>query len=74
MPNWPELVVKNVYPQVIKFDGLANYLPDVQGNDKRLPEREFFWKVLYSLFPENVDDFIKEASDSRQPQKTNLQE
>ena len=74
VPNWPELAVKNVYYQVLDYPGLKDYLPDVQGNDKRLPERDFFWKVLYCLYPENVDDMIKQASDHRQPQTMNLQE
>ena len=40
----------------------------------RLPEREFFYKVLYKLHPETVDELIRQAYEHRKPKPTNLQE
>jgi hypothetical protein len=55
---------------------LLDYLPELQGTDEnlRFPERDFFYKVLYKLHPELVDEMIKQAADARQPTKQNLQE
>ena len=53
MPSWPELAVKNCYGLIMENCPQARlYLPDPHGKEMKLPEREFFWQVVYTLFPE----------------------
>ena len=57
------------------LSGVAEYLPDPTGKDEqRLPEKDFFFKVLYSLHPKQVEEWIKLASKERQTKGQNLQE
>ena len=53
IPGWPELSVKNCYSTVIQNCPEAlEYLPDPFGKEQKLPEREFFWQVMYALMPD----------------------
>ncbi len=63
VPNWPQLSLKLIYPQVVEMhpDILA-YLPDLQGDSKRYPERDFFYRVLNALHPATYERLIEEAS------------
>ena len=72
MPNWPQLSVKNVLPQVYDWEGVADYLPNWEKD--QLPEREFFWRVLYGLYPDRVESMIQEAAAARMPKQANLQD
>ena len=73
IPNWPQLAVKHVYEQAILLPNVADHLPDPTGNDEqRLPERDFFWKVLYSLHPDYVEDMVKQATQQRKSKAENL--
>ena len=75
VPNWPQLAVKHVYAEALKLKDVADFLPDPTGKgEQRLPERDFFWKVLYSLHPVYVEDLIKRAAAERHPAAQNLQE
>ena len=75
MPNWPQLAVKHHYDVAIKLAHVSDYLPDPTGSDDlRLPERDFFWKVVYTLHPEKVDELIQYAAKKRQLKTENLQE
>jgi len=56
VPHWPGLTVKNVYPQVNEWPNVLSYLPDY---DNKLPERDFFFKVLYTLHPDKVEMMIE---------------
>ena len=59
VPHWNELSVKACYPKAIQaLPGIKEYLPDPWGKDNRLPERDFFWKVMYALFPKETENFI----------------
>ena len=60
VPSWSELSVKNCYPTVVKNrPEVLEYLPDPYGKEQRLPEREFFWTVMWTLLPEDTAEFIK---------------
>jgi hypothetical protein len=48
--------VKNVYPQVYEWPNVLEYLPDW---DNKFPERDFFFKVLYTLHPDKVESMIE---------------
>ena len=62
MPHWPQLSVRECYPLAIKeLPGLVDYLPDPWGKDNRLPEREFFWKVMYALYPEQTEQYVRDV-------------
>ena len=75
VPSWPELSVKNVYPQVREqCPEIMAYLPDPEDSASRLPPRDFFFAVLSALKPQEVDDMVNKAAAVRQPQKENLQE
>ena len=62
VPHWPGLTVKNVYPQVHDWPNVQNYLPDYDG---KFPERDFFFKVLYTLHPDKVEMMIEQAGETR---------
>ena len=62
LPHWPELAVKVVYPQVINLlPQLQDYLPDPTGTQDHLryPDRDFFYRVLYALYPDTVEDLVR---------------
>lgn len=60
VPAWPELSVKQCYGIVTNNCPEAlDYLPDPHGKEhEKLPERDFFWMVVYSLFPDSVEQYI----------------
>jgi hypothetical protein len=74
VPQWDELAVKVMYPTVInQLPEIIDYLPDPQGKtDKRLPDRDFFYKVLYTLYPEQTEDLIGHAANQRGPKGVNF--
>ena len=74
VPHFPELALKECYPKAIDaFPDIKEYLPDPWGKDQRLPEREFFWRVMYALHPKETEKYISDVEDSRRS-KTNLQD
>ena len=75
IPNWPQLAVKHVYDEAIKLPNVSDYLPDPTGKgESRLPERDFFWRVLYCLHPEYVDKLVMDAHKTKKSKQENLQE
>ena len=59
VPSWPELSVKRCYHNVIECcPDVLDYLPDPHGAEQKLPEREFFWKVVYTLYYKETEEFI----------------
>jgi len=77
IPRWPELCVKIIYPQVINtLHELRHYLPEPQGKEgnERLPDRDFFYKVFYALYPEQVENLVMQAAEARKAPAKNLQE
>ena len=59
-------MIKNC-PQVLE------YLPDPHGKEQKLPERDFFWTVMWTLIPNDVEAFILQIEKDRRP-KENLQD
>ena len=51
---------------------MKEHLPDYERD--QLPEREFFWKILYGLYPDRVESMISEAAAHRMPKQANLQD
>ena len=40
-------------------------MPDPYGHEQKLPERDFFWKVVYTLYPKETEDFIARTEQER---------
>ena len=60
VPSWPELSVKNCYQQVIQqYPAVLEYLPDPHGKEQKLPERDFFWTVMFTLCNDDVENYIR---------------
>ena len=73
VPKWPELSVKECYPKAIKIlPKLESYLPSPWGKDQRLPEREYFWRTMYALYPKETDAYIRDVEASRRKESDNL--
>ena len=53
---------------------ILSYLPDEADCHEGMPPRDFFFGILGSLKPAEVDAMIKKAASLRVPQKENLQE
>ena len=76
VPQWNELAVKDIYPRVIdELPDLKLYLPALHGKkDPRMPDRDFFYKVLSALYPKKLDKLIDQARVERGPKAINLNE
>ena len=71
---WPQLTVKNCYHIVTKnCPQVLDYLPTPHGQEQRLPERDFFWTVMWTLLPQETEDYIQQVEKERRP-KVNLQD
>jgi hypothetical protein len=58
VPSYPELSVKNLYPDALADPGLAKYLPSKEQLSNRLPEKGFFFGVLSTLKRQYMTDVI----------------
>ena len=45
VPHYEELSVKNIYADAMKDELLKDYIPDLEMNSGRFPERDFFWNT-----------------------------
>ena len=53
---------------------ILDYLPSLStGKDPKLPERDFFWTVMYTVIHDQVEQYIAHV-DSERKQKPNLQD
>jgi hypothetical protein len=76
VPTWPELAMKLIYPQVIdRHPDLLEYLPDIGGElTPRLPERDFFYRILNAQHEATYLQLISEAAAKRAPITKNMQD
>ena len=65
VPHYEELSVKNLYDDAMKDELLRDYLPDLEQNSNRIPERDFFFGILGSLRPEYLKKIIDDANKVR---------
>ena len=65
IPAYQELSVKNLYEDAMKDPVLTKYLPTKEKLSNKLPEREFFFGVLYTLRKQYMTDIIHDASSNR---------
>ena len=52
VPRFEELSVKNLYPDAMSDSEISPYLPDLEKNSNKLPERDYFFAILGSLKPD----------------------
>ena len=50
---------------------MREYLPDYDG---KLPERDFFFKILYTNHPDKMEAMIEESNAMRSKHQKNLQD
>ena len=65
VPKYEELTVKTLYPQALEDERLKKFLPDDTSKTKPM-DRQFFFNVLNSVYPEYVASVIKDTSKIRQ--------
>ena len=63
--HYEELSVKNLYDDAMKDELIKDYLPDLEQNSNRIPERDFFFGILGSLRPEYLKKIIDDANKVR---------
>ena len=64
VPKYEELTVKTLYPQALEDERLKKFLPDDTSKTKPM-DRQFFFNVLNSVYPEYVASVIKDTSKLR---------
>ena len=50
VPQWPELAVRLLSPNVLADPQLKDYFPD-KFRVGKAPERDFFWGVIFTIKP-----------------------
>jgi hypothetical protein len=65
VPHYEELSVKNLYADAMKDELIKDYLPDLEQNSNRIPEREFFFGILGTLRPEYLKKITEDANKVR---------
>lgn len=64
MPDYDELSVKTLWPEVKTEPDLAIYFPD-DKEGKRLPSREYFFNVIHTIEPGYIGSLLKHAQEAR---------
>jgi hypothetical protein len=65
VPHYEELSVKNLYDDAMKDELVRDYLPELEQNSSRFPEREFFFGILGTLRPQYLKKIIEDANKVR---------
>ena len=73
VPQWPELSVKLLSSLVMADPVLRDYFPDKFRSGK-LPERDFFWGVVFAIKPAFGKAIVKEAMELRNKPKVGAAE
>ena len=55
--------MKMVYPKLKTNSFLSQYLPDCEGSN--YPDKDYFYTVLATTYPEETEDLIKQARSNR---------
>ena len=63
VPDYPELSVKNMYSTLKNDETVSQFIPDY--GDKLLPDKEFFHKLIWTLYPAEMYDIISQAHKNR---------
>ena len=63
VPEFDELSVKNLWSQWKTNQCIKQYIPDYP--EKYLPERDFFFGVVGTLYPDEMGNLVKKAFKNR---------
>jgi hypothetical protein len=74
VPKFEELSVKNLYSDALNDPDVGPYIPDLEMNSNRLPERDFFFGVLSTIKPDYLKQIIDDAHKNRYESGTQDQE
>ena len=64
LPTWPELSVSKLWPIVKQDPAFAAYFP-TQLPKGKLPEKQFFWGVIFTIKPGYAKCLMKDAIEQR---------
>ena len=64
VPFYDELAVKTIFPKFKRDPEVMKYLQDTYPKD-RYPDREYFYTVLNTVYPEHVKNMIQHAQKER---------
>ena len=64
MPTWPELSVKKLWPGVQLDEAFKDYFPNTLPKGK-LPDKQFFWGVIFTIKPGYAKRLVKDAIEQR---------
>ena len=64
MPTWPELSVGKLWPSVQADNAFKDYFPSKLSKGK-LPDKGFFWGVIFTVKPGYAKCLMKDAIESR---------
>ena len=64
VPAYDEIAVKYLYPAVINQEGMSIYFPDKFPKNTYC-DKEYFWTVWNTLYPQQVKEVIKYANEQR---------
>ena len=65
MPLYTELSVKALYPDAMKDPAVAKYLPTLDQLSGKMPERDFFFGILFTAKMQFMRYVIAEANERR---------
>ena len=65
-PKYDEISVKNLYDRCIQLPGMKDYFPVSYAKGKRC-QREYFFSVLNTLYPDETIKIIVNAKQARVP-------
>lgn len=65
VPKYEELSVKNLYADALNDPDVGIYLPELEMNSNRLPERDFFFGILGTIKPHYLKQIIEDAHKQR---------
>ena len=65
VPHFDELSVKNLYADAMNDQLVKDYLPDLEQNSNRYPERDFFFGILGTLRTIYLKTIIADANKIR---------
>ena len=64
VPRYDELSVVNLFPKFKEDENIMRYMPDRLPKG-RLPDREYFFNVLNTVYPDYTRELIKKAGGHR---------
>ena len=63
VPDYHEFTVKILYKELIEDETVSKFMPDYK--EGQLPDKNFFHKLVCSIYPHQMYNFIYEAQKKR---------